>query len=471
MTDTTAHAPSEQNDSSAGWSSRLAFVLAAAGSAVGLGNVWKFPYITGEYGGGAFVLVYLVCIILIGLPILAAEITLGRRGKANPVRAFEKLSEQEGVSAAWQGIGWMGLASAFLILSFYSVVAGWALIYLWYAIRGDFSGSAPDGIELAEHIGALFNGLLASPTLLLVGHTLIMAATIFIVTRGIRGGVEKAVRVMVPGLLLIIFGLLVYAALTTGEFTRGLAFMFNPDFSKLSWDAVLVALGHAFFTLSVGMCAMMAYGSFLNREVSIGKASFAIAGLDTLIALMAGLAIFPIVFAHGLTPSEGPGLVFVTLPIAFSEVAGGSFVAIFFFLFLAMAALTSTISILEPVVEYLEYRLNWKRPNAAVLTGSIIWALGITCALSFNMMADFKPLLGRTLFDLFDYLTASILLPLGGMLIALFSGWALSRKALAEEMKGGTSTTFSLWIFLLRFVSPIAVVLVLLNSLFPGLFS
>lgn len=467
---TQSHAPVEQADANAGWSSRLAFILAAAGSAVGLGNVWKFPYITGENGGGAFVLVYLVCIAVIGLPILAAEIMLGRRGKANPVQVFVKLGEEEQISTNWQGIGWMGLLCSFFILSFYSVVAGWALVYLWHSISGQFSLQPSDATGLAERIGGLFDSLLANPGLLLAGHTLVMMATIFIVARGIRGGVEKAVRIMVPGLLLIIFGLVVYAAASTGEFGNAVSFMFNPDFSKLTWNAVLIALGHAFFTLSVGMCAMMAYGSFLDRSVNIGKAAFAIAGLDTLIALMAGLAIFPIVFAHQLTPGEGPGLVFVTLPIAFTEVPGGTFVSIFFFLFLAMAALTSSISMLEPLVEYMEYRCNWSRPRTAIVTGTIIWVLGIGCALAFNLWSGFTPF-GKNLFDLFDWLTQSILLPMGGMLISIYAGWILSRKAIAREMEGGTAISFSVWIFLMRFIAPLAIALVLVNSLFPGLFS
>ena len=218
------------------------------------------------------------------------------------------------------------------------------------------------------------------------------------------------------------------------------------------------------------MCAMMAYGSFLDRSVNIGKAAFAIAGLDTLIALMAGLAIFPIVFAHQLTPGEGPGLVFVTLPIAFTEVPGGTFVSIFFFLFLAMAALTSSISMLEPLVEYMEYRCNWSRPRTAIVTGTIIWVLGIGCALAFNLWSGFTPF-GKNLFDLFDWLTQSILLPMGGMLISIYAGWILSRKAIAREMEGGTAITFSVWIFLMRFIAPLAIALVLVNSLFPGLFS
>jgi NSS family neurotransmitter:Na+ symporter len=464
------HAPSEQADINAGWSSRLAFILAAAGSAVGLGNVWKFPYITGENGGGAFVLVYLVCISIIGLPILAAEIMLGRRGKANPVQVFVKLGEEEKISTAWQGIGWMGLLCSFFILSFYSVVAGWALVYLWHSLTGQFALHEGDVTGLAERIGGLFDSLLANPALLLLGHTLVMIATAYIVARGIRGGVEKAVRIMVPGLLLIIIGLVIYAAVSTGEFGTALAFMFNPDFSSLTWTGVLVALGHAFFTLSVGMCAMMAYGSFLDRSVNIGKAAFAIAGLDTLIALMAGLAIFPIVFAHDLMPGEGPGLVFVTLPIAFTEVPGGTFVSIFFFLFLAMAALTSSISMLEPLVEYMEYRCNWSRPRTALVTGVIIWILGIGCALAFNLWSGFTPF-GKNLFDLFDWFTQSLLLPLGGMLIAIYAGWILSRRAIADEMEGGTALTFSVWIVLLRFVAPLAIALVLINTLFPGLFS
>lgn len=446
-----------------GWSSRLSFILAAAGSAIGLGNVWKFPYIAGEYGGGAFVLVYLACVAIIGLPILMAEILIGRRGGGSPIHGFQALAEREGHSPNWQFIGWMGIGCAFLILSFYSVVAGWSLSYVWYAIDGHFSGGVK-ALDAARVMGNLFSGLLANPAALILGHSLVMAATIMVVANGVRGGLERAVRWMVPGIFVLLIALVVYAAATTGQFTKAAAFLFRPTFSALSWEAVLVALGHAFFTLSIGMTAMMAYGSYLKKNVSIASASVAIAGLDTLVALLAGLAIFPIVFAQGLEPGSGPGLIFVTLPIAFAQVPGGSLIAVMFFLFLAIAALSSTISILEPVVEYLEQLRGWTRRQSALMIGLAIWFLGLGTALAFNVGSGFT-ILGKNLFDLLDFATSNVLLPLGGLLVATYAGRVLSRASLADEFGLGQSLAFQLWRFLLRYIAPLGVGLVLVYNL------
>jgi len=450
--------------SASGWSSRLAFILAAAGSAVGLGNVWKFPYIAGEYGGGAFVLVYLGCVAAIGLPVLAAEILIGRRGGGSPIHSLATLAAREGHSPNWQALGWLGIVGAFLILSFYSVVAGWALSYLWYAADGQIVALGNESGDVAEAMSRLFEDLLADPVALVVGHSLVMALTVLIVARGIRGGLERAVCWMVPGLFVLLVVLVVYAATTTGTFGGAARFLFRPDFSALSWEAVLVALGHAFFTLSVGMTAMMAYGSFLDRDVSIARASVTIAGLDTVVALLAGLAIFPIVFAQGLEPGAGPGLIFVTLPISFAQIPAGGVVAVLFFLFLVIAALSSTISVLEPVVEYLEQREGWNRRRATALLGTAIWTLGLGSALAFNVGADFV-VFGMNVFDLLDYVTANVMLPLGGLLIALYAGHVLSPEALADELGPVSAWVFKTFRFLLRYVAPIGIGVVLVYSL------
>ena len=447
-----------------GWSSRLTFILAAAGSAVGLGNVWKFPYIAGEHGGGAFVLIYLAFVVLIGLPILIAEILIGRRGGGSPIHSFRSLARREGHSSGWTLVGWMGIGGAFLILSFYSVVAGWSLSYLWYALDGQIASHGVDATQLGQSLSALFTDLISSPTALIVGHSLIMAATMLIVANGIRGGLERAARWMVPGLFLLLIALVVFATATTGEFGTALAFMFRPNFSSLTSDAVLFALGHACFTLGVGMTAMMAYGSYLPKDVSITNASFTIAGLDTLVALSAGLAIFPFVFAQGLEPGSGHGLIFETLPIAFAQVPGGGVVATVFFLFLTVAALTSTISIMEPVVEYLEQRREWTRHKAASITGLGIWILGVAAALSFNVGANFK-VFGKNVFDLLEYVSSNVLLPLGGLMIAVYAGHVLSRTALADELGIGQSSGFKLLRFSLRYLTPLGVGLVLLFNL------
>lgn len=459
----TASIAGDQRRPSGGWSSRTAFILAAAGSAIGLGNVWKFPYIAGENGGGAFVLVYLVCVAAIGLPILVAEILIGRRGRGSPVHCIEALAVSDGHSQRWVMIGWSGIVCAFLILSFYSVVAGWSLSYLWFAIDGQLAAGDTTQVDSAERLGALFAGLLESPGMLIAGHTAVMASTIAIVAGGIRRGLEKAVSIMVPALFGLLIVLVVYAGTTTGKFGEAVVFLFRPDFSALSWESVLIALGHAFFTLSVGMTAMMAYGSFLKRDVSVGHTSIAIAGLDTTVALLAGLAIFPIVFAHGLGPDSGPGLIFVTLPVAFAELPGGMAAAILFFLFLAIAALSSTISILEPVVEYVEQRWGWKRPVSAMAIGMAIWLLGFGPALAFNIWSGLK-VLGLNLFDLFDWLTSHLLLPLGGLLISVYAGYALSRDSLAEEFGLKRPRLFQAWRILLRYVVPVGVATVIATN-------
>ncbi len=292
------------------WSNWPTFILAASGSAVGLGNIWKFPYIMGENGGGAFVLVYLLCIAAIGVPVMIAEVMLGRRGRRSPINTMQVLAEEAGRSRRWGGVGLLATAAAFLILSFYSVIAGWAMPYVGHAIAGDFNGASPD------EIGGLFGGLLGSPVSLLFWHTLFMALTVFVSASGVRSDLERAVTLLMPTLLVLLVVLMVYG-MTTGHFGEAAALMFNTDFSKLTAEAVLTAVGHAFFSLSLAAGSMMAYGSYLKSGTSIAGTSTMIAGVDTLVALMAGLAIFPIVFTNGLEPGAGPGLVFQTLPIAF----------------------------------------------------------------------------------------------------------------------------------------------------------
>lgn len=444
------------------WSGGLAFVLAAAGSAVGLGNIWKFPYITGENGGGAFVLVYLLCITLIGVPIMLAEIMLGRRAQQSPINALRTLATEAGASPAWTTLGWMGVVTGFLILSFYSVVAGWALDYVFKAATGGFS-------ELTSEMAASqFGGLLASPWQLLGWHTLFMLLCFVFVGRGVRNGIETAVRWMMPALFLLLVALVGYAAVI-GNFGAGLAFMFSPDFGRLTGEAVLIALGHAFFTLSLGMGAIMAYGSYLPRETSIAKATVTIVIADTLVALLAGLAIFPIVFATGLEPQAGPGLMFQTLPYVFGHMPAGDMFGFLFFVLVVFAALTSGISLLEPATAYLVERLGWSRIVATSALAGSIWLLGIVNVLSFNYLSGFHPLdfvdalSEKSVFDLLDGLTTNLLLPLGGMGIAIFAGWKMSAAVTGQELRldGG----LPVWRFLVRFVSPALVAAVLLNGL------
>ncbi len=440
------------------WSSRWAFVLAATGSAVGLGNIWKFPYITGENGGGAFVVVYLVCIALIGLPIMMAEIMLGRRGRQSPINAMRDLAARAGADPRWRFLGWMGVLAGFLILSYYSVIAGWALAYVVRSLAGVFSGA-----DVAE-VQRVFSDLTGSPERLLAWHTLFMVMTMLVVARGVRSGLEQAVRFLMPALFVLLFVLVGYA-MTTGEyFVDGLEFLFAPDFSKIGGDGVLIAMGHAFFTLSLGMGAIMVYGSYMPQTASIASTSIAIVAADTLVALLAGMAIFPIVFANGLEPGAGPGLIFQTLPVAFGQMPGGRLFGSLFFVLLVFAAWTSAISLIEPAVAWLVENHGMGRVRASLWAGLATWTLGLGTVFSFNLASDWT-LFGKTFFDLLDFLTANIMLPLGGLLIAVFSVWVLSRESSAEELALARPVHYALWRFVLRYLSPVAVVVVFLHAI------
>lgn len=445
------------------WSSRLAFILAAVGSAVGLGNIWKFPYITGENGGGAFVLVYLVCIAIIGVPVLIAETMIGRRGGQSPVATMRVLTRTEGARRGWQAIGWNGVIASFLVLSFYSVIGGWALVYIGKAAAGMFTGAN------AEAIGSQFGNLLASPWELLLWHSVFMAVVVFIVGRGIRSGLERAVTLLMPLLFLLLL-VMVFYAMNSGSFGRAVAFMFAPDFSKLTTEGVLIALGHAAFTLSIGIGVLMAYGAHLPRNVNIARTAITIAVLDTSVALLAGLAIFPLVFANGLEPGRGPGLIFVTLPLAFGKMTGGVLFGVIFFTLLLVAAVTSAISMLEPVVEWLEEHKGISRLKGALAGGLAIWLVGIGTVLSFNLWSDVHPLgflaffEGKTVFDLLDFLVSNLMMPLGGLAIALFAGWAMRREGLMEDigLRGGAYRGFMV---VLRYLTPACILVVFLYNL------
>ncbi len=445
------------------WSSRLAFILAATGSAVGLGNIWKFPYITGENGGGAFVLVYLVCIAAVGIPIMMAEVLIGRRGGRSPVNSLRLIAERDKLHPAWKLVGVIGVLAAFLILSFYSVIGGWAVSYVGTAASGQLAG------QTAESIGAIFSSLLSDPGTLLLWHTVFMALVMVVVARGVRAGLERAVSILMPGLFLLLIAVVVYA-MTTGHFGQAVSFLFQPDFSKLTTSGVLVALGHAFFTLSLGMAIMMAYGSYLPKGISIAKTSITVSIMDTGVALLAGLAIFPIVFANGMEPGAGPGLIFQTLPLAFGQMPMGSLFGTLFFVLLIFAAWTSGISLLEPLVEWLEEQKGMNRTISTLVAGLACWGLGIASILSLNLWSDVAPLgmfamfEGKTIFDLLDFLTANILLPLGGLLVAVFTGWFMSKQALKNELSLSDSS-FKLWYNTLRYLTPVAVLVVFIYNL------
>lgn len=436
------------------WTGRWGFVLAAAGSAVGLGNIWKFPYMTGENGGSAFVLVYLTCIAVVGLPVMMAEILLGRRAQCNPAQAMALLAREAGASSNWRFVGIAGILAGAMILAYYSVVAGWMLDYLFRATTGAF-----DAIGAKEATGT-FKGLLADGLRLSLWHTLFMLMTIAVVARGVHRGLEAANRILMPALILILFLLLGYG-IARGDMARAVSFMFQADFSKISPKVVLDAMGQAFFTLSIGMGAMMAYGSYLQRSVSLTHTAFYVAVADTVFAILAGLAVFSIVFGHGMTAAAGPGLVMHTLPIAFGNMPGGTAVGVLFFLLIVFAAWTSAISILEPGVSWCAEQTRLSRGQASALIGGIIWLMGVAVALSFNAWQDLK-LFGLGLFDFFDKLTSNIMLPLGGLLIVAFAGWILSGAHARDEL-GASQRFFRIWHFTVRYISPIIILFIFLS--------
>jgi NSS family neurotransmitter:Na+ symporter len=438
------------------WSSRLAFILAVSGSAVGLGNIWKFPYVAGANGGGAFVLFYLVCVVAIGLPIMIAEILIGRRGRRNPVATMRLVGEEEGSRPTWALVGIMGVVAGIIILSFYSVVAGWSLNYIGHAISGRFQGAT------AAELNALFDGLLGDWKLLALWHTLFMSLTIFVVARGVERGLERAVRFLMPALAVLMIALFAYAVIK-GEFRQGVAFLLEADFSKLTGEAMLAAMGQAFFSLSVGMGAIMAYGAYLPEGTSITNTSFAVVAADTVMALLAGLAIFPIVFAHGLQPDAGPGLIFQTLPLAFGNMGGGLVFGTLFFVLLTFAAWTSSIGLVEPAVAWSVETHGWSRRAAAVVIGGTIWLLGFATIFSFNELAEFK-IFERTMFENLDYLASNVMLPLGGLFITLFAGWVMCKNSTAEELDIGTGPLYRTWRFLARWVAPVAVLGIFLHA-------
>ena len=440
------------------WSSRWAFVLAATGSAVGLGNIWKFPYITGENGGGAFVLVYLACLVLIGLPVMMAEILVGRRGRQNPVNSLHSLAIEEKTTQDWQYLGWLGLTAGILIMSYYSVFAGQALAYVFRNFSGVFEGVTADGAT------SIYNALVSDPERLLAWHTIFVIITSIVVARGVQGGLEKAVKFLMPALLAILLLLVGYAANTGIYFQQGIDFLFHADFSKLSGASVLTAMGHAFFTLSLGMGAIMVYGSYLPKSASILKMTFAIAFADTAVALLAGMAIFPLVFANGLDIDAGPGLIFHTLPIAFGHMPGGAFFGGLFFLLLVFAAWSSAISLIEPAVAWLVENKEVSRRRASVITGLVTWFLGLLTVFSFNIASEWT-VFGNTFFDLLDYLTANIMLPLGGLLIAIFVGRIMSQGSSEEELNIKPQYLYSTWRFLILYIAPAGIIIVFLNML------
>jgi len=435
--------------------------MAATGSAVGLGNIWKFPYIAGENGGGAFVLVYLGCILLVGIPVMMAEVMLGRLGRMSPINAMRKLTADAGYHRSWNCIGWVGVVAGLLILSYYAVIAGWALHYIVEMASGRLQGAT------GGYAAATFSGLLANPKELIFWQTIFMGLTMIVVIGGVTKGLGVAVRLLMPLLFLLLVALLFFAA-KEGDMAAGANFLFSFRSENLSWAGVLEALGHAFFTLSLGMGAIMAYGAYMPEKAPIGKTVVTIALFDTLVALMAGMVIFPIVFATpGMEPNAGPSLMFQSLPVVFGGMPGGIFFGTLFFVLVTVAAWSSSISLIEPAVAWMIESLGVGRIAANLFLGTIAWVIGLGTVFSFNRWQDVT-LGGNTFFDIMDFVTSSIMLPLTGFFIAVFVGWVLTRDRDVAIVAVGDNAPrmLRLWRWLLAYVSPLAIAIIFFMGLY-----
>ena len=445
----------------ANFGSKIGVILASAGSAVGLGNVWRFPYETGNNGGAAFILVYLGCVFILGLPILVAEFLIGRRSRANTAGAYRILAP----GTPWRWVGRMGVLAGFLILSYYSVVAGWTLEYTFDSATNAFADKSP------QEFVTLFQQFSSNPWRPVLWLFVFLLATHFIVTKGIEKGIEKASKIMMPALFVCLL-ILVAASLTLPGASAGVEFLLKPDFGKVNGDVFLSAMGQAFFSLSVGMGCLCTYASYFSKETNLAKTAFSVGAIDTAVAILAGFIIFPAAFAVGIRPDSGPSLVFVTLPNVFQQAFGqwplvACLLSVLFYVLLAMAALTSTISLHEVVTAYLHEEFGFSRQKAACLVTGGCMLLGLLCSLSLGVLKGYT-LFGMTLFDLFDYVTAKIMLPLGGLFIALFTGWYLDKKIVWEEITNRGTLKVPVYralFFILKYISPIVVALIFVNEL------
>jgi neurotransmitter:Na+ symporter, NSS family len=436
--------------------SKFGIIAATAGSAVGLGNIWRYPYVVGENGGAAFILIYLCIIIAIGIPVMLSELTIGRRAQLNVYGAFRKLAPNR----PWYLIGLMGVVAAFMILAFYTVVAGWTLEYLYQSFIGGFHGKS------SEELSSMFNNFIGSSSRPLIWFFVFMGLTAFIVAAGVKNGIEKSTKILMP-LLFVLLLVLIVRSVTLPGAAKGISFIFKPDFSKITAETFLMALGQAFFSLSVGMGTLITYGSYIQKKDNLATTALSVVAADTLVAILAGVAIFPAVFAFGIPTGAGPGLAFITLPIIFEQMPGGTIFSVMFFLLLAVAALTSTISVLEVIVAFFVEELKMKRGAATWLATFSVSILGVFCVLSTSSMANFK-IFGKTVFDLLEFTTANVLLPLGGFFIVIFVAWFFGRDKAKEELSNnGTlkALYIPMFLFIIKFIAPLAIAFVFLQGI------
>ncbi|QCR28092.1 sodium-dependent transporter [Priestia megaterium] len=436
------------------WTSKLGFILASAGSAIGIGAIWKLPYVAGTSGGGAFFLLFILFTAIIGLPLLLAEFVLGRHTQKEAIRAYDAVAP----GSLWKGIGYLGVITCFILLSFYSVVGGWILQYIFASVTGQLNG--------VSDYGSLFNSTIANPTSAVISQFVFLLLTIVVVARGIQNGIEKANKILMPALF-ILFIIIIIRSLTLDGAMEGVSFFLYPDFSKLTSQTILFAMGQAFFSLSVGVSVMVTYSSYLSKQQNLPKSAISISALNILISLLAGLAIFPAVFSMGVKPTEGPGLLFIVLPSIFEQLPFGIVFQTFFLALFLFATLTSAFSMLEIIVASLAKGEQHKRIKLSWISGLLIFVVGIPSALSYGLLSDVS-IFGKSIFDAFDFLVSNILMPLGALLIAIFVPWKMKKDVLIEEFKHGSANVkrwFSLWLLAIRYIVPVLIIIVFLNML------
>lgn len=434
--------------------SRLGFILAAAGAAVGLGNLWRFPYMTGTNGGGAFVFVYLICVVLFGASLLIVEFAIGRNGKANAIECYGKINKN------FKFVGYWGMLGVFLLLAFYAIIGGWTIFYTYAAITGKIIGQS------SESLKATFGGLVSNPAQIVIYQVVFLIATAYIVAKGISGGIEKYCNILMPGLFLMLV-ILAIRSLTLPGAMEGLVWYLKPDLSKINGSVIVSALGQAFFSLSLGSGGMVTYASYLNKKEKLTEISVSVALADTAVAIVAGLVIFPAVFAFGLEPGAGPGLLFITLPQVFSRMPLGWLFAVVFFILLIVAALTSSIGMLEVAVTYVIEKTRMGRAKAAWLLTLLVFAAGIPPLMSFGGWGNIKPF-GKNFFDLYDYFVSNITFPVVGLLGAILVGYLWHREAVFAEVTSDGAHRFKwigIWYFIIKYVTPVAVTLIFLQAI------
>lgn len=445
----------------ANFGSKLGVILASAGSAVGLGNIWRFPFETGNHGGAAFILIYLGCVLFFGIPIMVAEFSIGRHSRANTAGAYRILAP----GTQWRWVGRMGVLAGFLILGYYSVVAGWTLEYIIQAATNAFAGQS------ANDFIASFNGFVSNPWRPALWMIVFMLMTHFIIVKGVERGIEKSAKIMMPMLFILLIVLAVCSISLPGA-GAGIEFLLKPDFSKVNGNVLLGAMGQAFFSLSLGMGCLCTYASYFRNDTNLTKTALNVGWIDTMVAILAGFIIFPAAFSVGIQPDAGPSLLFITLPNVFQQAFGNLpwlavILSIMFYVLLALAALTSTISLHEVVTAYLHEEFNLTRGRAAKLVTAGCTVLGVLCSLSLGVGKELT-IFGLTLFDLFDFVTAKIMLPLGGFFIAIFTGWYLDKRIVWEEVSNnGTlpKAIYRIWLFLLKYIAPIGIGFIFINEL------